>query len=357
MILVARRFIAQCCTLGFFLLFFGCQKEEIVPFSFTGKTMGTTYSIKYIYEKDLGTELQKEVDDRLIEINKAVSTYDPKSEISELNQNNITERKIYLSTDLFVPLEDAFLMAQKTKGVFDPTIGPLVNLWGFGPEGEKKVPTAEEIEVAKARVGYNKIILDPQDFTIVKKIDTKDIYLDLSATAKGYAVDQIATLLDKKNIKDYMVEIGGELRVAGMKGDQPWKIAVETPDPNAMNKSIQKVLNITNVGMATSGNYRNFFEENGKRFSHTIDFHTGKPVEWIMASVTVLHPTSCMKADTWATALMALGPEKAMEVANKFKIAAYFIYNPTGNVEEKFVEKSTQYFEDMINPPTEKEEK
>lgn len=348
--------------MGFFLLLSACnsdgksEKKENVPdaegiITITGNTMGTTYSIKYVPDKSFNFDLKEAVDKRLVEINKAVSTYDKESELSELNRTNVTERKIFLSDDLFTPLENAYMVSSMTKGVFDLTIGPLVNLWGFGPDGKRRVPSQKEINEAKKRVGYRNLFPDLLDFSVIKKKGSKDIYIDLSATAKGYAVDQVSDLLFKEaGIKNFMVEIGGEIKAIGNKGskDKHWKIGIESPDPNAMNKVIEEVLDLSNIAMATSGNYRNFFEENGKKYSHTIDYKTGKPVDWIMASVTVLDLQSCMNADSLATALMAMGPEKGIEFAKKYKIAAYFIYSENGKIDGKFIDFKTKEFDAHI---------
>lgn len=358
MILEANNIFLRLALLFSLFFLYSCNREqEATPLIFKGETMGTTYSVKYFGEDDSSQKLKELVDARLIELNKAFSTYDKESEISQLNNNHMTERKIFLSDDLFIPLENAFLMASKSKGVFDPTIGPLVNLWGFGPGGKKKEPSQKEIDEARGRVGYLNLFLDPLDFSLVKKQGSKNIYIDLSATAKGYAVDKIVELLFKQGIRHMMVEIGGEIKTLGKKGDSNWKVAIETPDPSLDNKSIQKVLEVSEMAIATSGNYRNFFEnEEGKKFSHTIDYKTGKPVDWVLASVTVLDLKSCMNADSWATALMALGPKKGMELADKYKIAALFIYSESGKVDGKFVEKKTQYFDEVLKSSIKTEE-
>lgn len=312
-------------SLVFCLLAIGCQDAHESVVQWKGQTMGTTYLVKFTQAPD-GPALpaQQEVDAILKAVNAAMSTYIPSSEISKINSDSKANHPYSISADFNHVLRFSLKVAEKTEGVFDPTIGPLVNLWGFGPQGKRKVPSEQAVEQTKAKVGYQKIAHDEQQSKLMFTV--AGMKIDLSASAKGFGVDKIAQFLDQRRIANYMVEIGGEVRTKGLNNGRPWRIAIETPDPDFSKKSIQKVLPLSGLSVATSGNYRNFFMENGKGYSHTINYQTGKPVEGIMASVTVVSPEGCMQADAWATALMAMGPIKGIEYTKKYSIAAYFIY-------------------------------
>lgn len=302
--------------------------------SLDGKTMGTTYHVKYV---DNGHGIKPEavsndIEVLLKEVNRQMSTYLKDSEISQFNQKQDKEW-FKISDDFFHVLQFSLNVAKKTKGVFDPTIGPLVNLWGFGPSGERKVPSKEKIAAAREKVGFQKIQLDPSKKSIQKQVE--GLYLDLSASAKGFAVDAISQFLRRQGIENHMIEIGGEVRTAGTKYGNPWNIAIESPSTDS--KMVQKVLKLKNQSLATSGSYRNFFESQGKKYSHALDYQTGSPVDHKLISVSVLSPRNCMEADAWATALMVLGPVKGLQLAKELGIAAYFIYEE-GQVKEAMTE-------------------
>jgi FAD:protein FMN transferase len=306
-----------------------------------GKTMGTTFHIKYI---DNGHGIKRfvisdDINRLLRNINQQMSTYIKDSELSLLNQStNLDWQNI--TPDLFRVLEHALNVAKSTKGAFDPTIGPLVNLWGFGPNNKRKVPKFELIEATKKRVGYRYIELKKSPLSI-KKLKP-DLYIDLSASAKGYGVDVVSLHLRKLGIENHMIEIGGEVRVAGTKHGKPWRVGIESPGPNyTLGK---KVLNLKNISLATSGNYRNYFESDGKKYSHGINFKTGRPVSHTLASVSVLSQKGCMDADAWATALMVLGPDKGLELAKELKIGAFFIYKKANQSDKDFIEVMTPEF-------------
>lgn len=313
----------------------------------SGSTMGTTYTVKYVnVEKSLkGKDLKILIDKRLVEINNAMSTYIPSSEISKFNKLKSLEWQS-ISQDFYTTLKYSQFVSLKTAGAFDATIGPLVNLWGFGPTGKRKVPSKESIKSAMKQVGYKNIVIDSNSNKIKKLIPA--VYVDLSASAKGYGVDAIAALLVQNNLKNFMVEIGGEIVTKGKKGKRDWKIAVEAPDPSDRKARYQKVLNVSNMAVATSGDYRNFFKEGGKKYSHTINFQTGMPVQHTLASVTVVDNASCMVADAWATALMALGPLKGFDLAEKLGLRAYFIYKLDGQNDSAFVDKETSRFKETF---------
>jgi thiamine biosynthesis lipoprotein len=301
---------------GFFILSLclaGCGDTTQAVTIFNGQTMGTTYQVKLSKNIDeaLKKNITQEIEGKLIAINQIFSTYLVDSEVSQFNQlDNIALRK---QSKTFVNvLDEALIISRSTQGAYDVTVGPVVDLWGFGPTfSVDKIPSKEDISEALAKVGYQHLILDKED-SLIRKAKPY-VQLDFSSIAKGYGVDEIAGVLEANGYKNYMVEIGGELRVSGKspRGDA-WKIAVEKPSEN--ERSIQRVLALHNTAVATSGDYRNFFEHQGVRYSHAINPATGWPVKHNLVSVTVLAETA-MKADAWATALMVLGYKKGYDLA------------------------------------------
>ncbi|MFG1492193.1 FAD:protein FMN transferase [Halobacteriovorax sp. GFR7] len=315
-----------------------CNSEKLQIYRVTGPTMGTTYHIKYLAPSGFDEDsVKKDIEIRLDEVNKAMSTYIKDSEISLFNKMAKNE-KFYPGPDFTRTLTHALEVARKTDGTFDPTIGTLVNLWGFGPNGKRKIPSKEDIAAAKNKVGFEKIIF--KDGILTKSID--GVYLDLSASAKGFGVDAIIELLQARGIKNALVEVGGEVRTMGESLTRPWRIGVESPS-NKDNNPVVKVVKIKNVALATSGDYRNFFKEGGKRYQHTINFKSGSPVESQLASVSVISDT-CMDADAWATALMAMGAKKAIAFAKENKLKAFFIYR-SDDGSGKYLETSTPGFD------------
>ena len=319
----------------------GCANNsstEKYPFDYSGPIMGTSFSIKasQLPEGIKTYRIEELIQNRLAEINQRMSTYVEDSELSLINSSQSTTAQ-FISPDLFTVLLSAKEINQLSGGAFDVTVAPLVNLWGFGPDKMTyKAPEDKLIQQTLAQTGDDNIALTTRLKTLSKTIP--ELSIDLSALAKGYAVDQVAELLEKQGITDFMVEIGGELYLKGknLQGKN-WRIAIEKP--NTEKRELQRVLSITDIAMATSGDYRNFFEQDGKRFSHTIDPRTGYPVTHKLASVTVLSDTT-MKADAWATALMVLGPEEGYQVAEKQELAAYFIIK----TDQGFVERASPLF-------------
>jgi FAD:protein FMN transferase len=285
--------------------------------SYSGQTMGTTYTIKSTKALDLG-----EVDRLLVEFNQDVSTYIPDSQISKVSSSKGPHR---ISKQFYTVLEYSLGLAELTDGVFDPTVGPLVRLWGFGPRtGPRKKPSPRQIKKQLNRVGYKKLKLSSEpELTVNKSQD--DVEIDLSATAKGYGVDLIYEWLLSRDHSDFMVEIGGEIRVHGLNAEKKlWTIGIETPTPN--RRALHRLLKLSSgKALATSGDYRNFFESSGEVFSHTIDPRSGYPVKHLLTSVSVVANT-CMHADGLATALMAMGPEKAEAFVVKNNIVGDTIY-------------------------------
>lgn len=299
----------------------------------SGRTMGTTYNVKYRPTPNTPTvkDLQIEVDALLAEINHTMSTYDPESELSRFNRLRTTDW-VPASASLRAVLKAALEIGAQSEGAFDITVGPLVNLWGFGPEVHPdRVPPERDIAAARARSGLDKITLSDTLSAIRKR--RPDVFLDLSGIAKGYGVDRVAERMTAHGIDHYMVEIGGEIRVRGLKErETPWRIAIEKPLSG--ERSVHTMLALSDIALATSGNYRNFFEIAGRRYSHTIDPTTGWPIDNHLVSVTVLADTS-MRADAWATAFQVLGPERGMAIAERINLPVLFVIERDGQFEER----------------------
>ena len=321
-----------------------CQQTNYEILVLNGLTMGTTYSVKInadnaFVEKN---QISDDIDEILSEINQSMSTYIKESELSNINFSTISDWQS-LSDDLFEVIDHAINVSLKTNGAFDITIAPLVNLWGFGPDKlQNKIPTDEIIELTKQNTGYKKISIDKS----LKKISKLDpnLHIDLSGIAKGFAVDKIARYLDKRGFKNYLVEIGGELIGKGLnKDNEIWQIGIENPDNNS--DTIKRIIQLKDMAMATSGNYMNYFEKDGVRYSHTINPVTGKPIKHKLASVTVLD-NSAMNADALATAFMVLGSEKALSLANNLEIAVYLIIKDGKSFEEKYNDYFIPYLSD-----------
>lgn len=287
--------------------------------------MGTHYSITVVdpEERIDDAVLQQQVEQRLEEVNQTFSTYLEDSELNRFNRSAI-DRWQPVSEDLYTVLLAATEAAWLSEGAFDATIGPLVRLWGFGPDGPREqAPAERELQQALARVGYQHLELDMAELRARRRAD---IELDLSGIAKGYGVDALAQLLAEQGIGNFLVEIGGELAAAGHNPrGQPWRIAVERP-VGADERGVQplQALRITGVGLATSGDYRNYFEQEGEHYSHTIDPGTGRPVKHRLTSVSVVADTA-MWADALATAMMAMGPEKAMDLAEQLGVGVFLV--------------------------------
>jgi thiamine biosynthesis lipoprotein len=295
-----------------------------------GSTMGTTYNIKYVDEaKTSKADTEANISNLLDYLDGAMSTYQPQSELNRLNDLAVDEA-FKASGMLWQVLLVAEQVFSNTAGAFDPTVGPLVDLWGFGPvDTQGRVPTEAEINELLASVGFNQLEFLPASQSVRK---LANIRIDLSAIAKGYAAEKTAELLTDMGITDFLIEIGGELRVGGVNGQgNPWRIAIETP--GITRGGIQRIISVENKGIATSGDYRNFFEKGGVRYSHTIDPRTGSPTIHNLASVTVVAEDATV-ADALATGLLVLGPQHAAAMANSHGIAALFILNnPAGFVE------------------------
>lgn len=282
-----------------------------------GFIFGTIYHITYHSD----TNLKKEIEAELKKVDQSLSPFNKTSVISKVNRNE---------NPVVDPMfKEVFLLAEnisnETHGAFDITVAPLVNEWGFGFKKGVE-PTRQVIDSLKYIVGYQKVKLTPKNY--VQKQDPR-IMLDCSAIAKGYGCDVVARLLRKNGINDYMIEIGGEIVTRGFNQKQePWRIGVNKPTDDSLNTSqeLQTVLNVTDIAMATSGNYRNFYYKNGKKYAHTIDPKTGYPVQHNILSATVL-AKNCATADAYATSFMVLGLEGAQKILQQHpELMAYLIY-------------------------------
>ena len=285
-----------------------------------GMVFGTFYKITYQYENDLKEGIEREMK----KVDDTLSPFNKNSIISAVNEN-----KPVALNDMFMSVYDlARTVSEDTDGAFDITVAPLVNAWGFGFK-HNIAPTKSKIDSIMNFVGYKKVRMMGR--TIMK--DDPRVMLDCSAIAKGYGSDVVAHYLESMGISNYLVEIGGEIVAKGSnpKG-KPWAIGVEKPvdDSLAVKSELQTVLNITDMAMATSGNYRNFYYKDGKKYAHTIDPKTGHPVQHNILSATVI-AKRCAMADAYATAFMVVGLDKAKEILGRHKdLKAYIIYDKGG---------------------------
>lgn len=289
-----------------------------------GFTQGTTYH--FIYKSPKGTDYHKELEAELGKFDQSLSNYQPNSVISRMNQNDSTVHADILFETCFNKAQE---ISTITDGAFDITVGPLVNAWGFGFKNESSL-TKERIDSLKSLIGYQKIKL--QGHKLYKE-DSR-MLIDVNAIAQGYSVDVISEWLEKKDISDYMVEIGGELRVKGVndKGEL-WRIGIDKPIEGSTeyDRELQTIISLNNLSVSTSGNYRKFYEKDGVKYSHTIDPKTGYPVKHSLLSASVA-AHDCMTADAFATAFMVLGLEKSIELSEKFNyLEVYFIYTDSTN--------------------------
>ena len=312
--------IIPCILLLVFL--FGCSAQKEVVFD--GKTMGTTYRIKLIVGYfNRTTGLKEKIDQQLQVINQSMSTYLPDSEISRFNAIDNTQDKLAISDDFLQVMLAARDIYKKTGGAWDGTIKPLVNLWGFGNTPQtQQIPDAVEIKEQLRWIGFQHINIFPEGYLQKKK---SSLSLDLASIAKGYAVDRVSGLLQASGTDNFLVEIGGEVFAAGYRKDgTPWRVGINQPSISASVADVYQAVPLHNRAMATSGDYRNYFEANGKRFSHILDPRTGYPVDNGVVSVSIV-ADNCMFADGLATAIMVMGLEKGMVLINSIKEVEGFI--------------------------------
>lgn len=297
-----------------------------------GETMGTTYNVK-ITDPPAGMDrkaLAADIDRLLERVNAQMSTYRLDSELSRFNDGT-GDAWVTVSPDTLTVVRAALHVSRLSGGAFDPTVGPLVDLWGFGSGGESLgVPPVTRIEAVLGQIGYNYVRTDEAMPAIGKR--RRGIRVDLSGIAKGFGVDKMAEHLESLGITNYLVEIGGELRGRGRSPqDAPWRVGIEKP--RAAPGSVQRVVQLDGRAIATSGDYRIFFESDGKRFSHIVSPQSGRPVDHGLASATVVAETTMM-ADALSTALLVLGPEAGLALAKREGIAAHFIAKSGNSIEE-----------------------
>lgn len=322
-----------------------CSQVE-PPARLHGKTMGTTWSLTISSPPGefQHRQLQTQIEELLENINSLMSTWRTDSEISRFNTSTSTEW-IDVSPQTHSLLQAAVRIHQMSDGAFDPTVSPLVELWGFGHTLPRQgLPDDSQIRLKLQHTGLKKLQLDESASQMRKIIP--QLQLDLSAIAKGYAVDEVARLVSTQGIKDFLVEIGGEIRISGENPEgKTWRVAIEYPHIDKL-RSAAAILSVTNVAIATSGDYRNFIEIDGKRYSHIIDPLTGKPVTHNPASVTVIS-RDCLSADAWATAFSVIGSHKGVELANSLQIAVMFIEKENDRLTTINSRKMMNY---LINP-------
>lgn len=353
------------CRSGYALLLVlvsGCRAQDTdssLPMAvFSGNTMGSTYTVKVVASRPITQEekvaIANAIEKVLADIDVRLSTYRDDSELSRFNAQRELAPFPFSKESLEV-LALSQKISQETNGAFDITVSPLVELWGFGrkrkAENDSRVPTPEDIAAAKMKVGYDKISIDLAAGTAQKS--NPDVVCDVGAIAPGYASDKVAEAINQLGFENYMVEIGGEVRARGHNPEgNLWRIGIEKPDPEG--RTVQRVVSLDDAALSTSGDYRNYFEKDGKRYCHEIDPRTGRPIEHNLASVSVIAP-DCASADAYATALMVLGHEEGKAFAEKHNLPAYFIlHNKDGNFEEDESSAFTQYMERVGKLPEEK---
>ncbi|MBO6897731.1 MAG: FAD:protein FMN transferase [Shimia sp.] len=310
----------------------------------SGQTMGTTYTVVAV-EPQGGlnkNDLQTAIDAALQDVDRKMSNWNPSSEISRINALK-ANTPFSLSTDMLALLQAAQAVHETSDKQFDLTLGPLIDLWGFGAQKPiGRVPDASGVTAAMQTVGQSDA-LTLDGTTLKKSHDGTQMYL--SAIGKGFGVDRLGDTIRSFGVTDFMVEIGGDIIASGKNAEgMPWQIAIETPD--ALQRSFLKVLGVSDRGMATSGDYRNYFEQDGTRYSHILNATTGRPVTHATASVTVL-TENAMLADAWATALLVVGRERGMEIAERQNLAALFIDREVTSGKMRFKTYATDQFDSI----------
>jgi len=296
---------------------------------YEGATMGTYYRVTAACPRAVGALIEAE----LVAVNDEMSTYLPESALSRFNNAGLDEW-VAVPVPVVEVVTAARRLSEASAGAFDVTVGPLVNLWGFGPDTVDGIPAAAAIAAARDRVGYT-ALETRSDPPALRK--TLPVYVDLSAIAKGHGVDRVVERLLEAGCTDLLVDVGGEVRAVGRNPQgRLWRIGVEVPDPERIG-GIQRIVELDGAALATSGDYRNFIEVAGHRYSHTIDPRSGAPVAHDLAAVTVLHP-SAMWADGYATLLAVLGPEEGWQFAVDADLAALFVVRRDNGFEERYTD-------------------
>lgn len=309
-----------------------CGAESLTEFS--GETMGTTYSIKFQPPASFDAAAVKaSIAKRLDEIDERMSTYRDDSELARFNRESKVDEWFAVSQETAEIVTLALKIAEQSEGAFDPTVGPLVDLWKFGPQSGAAnfaPPADDAIQAALARVGYSKLQARTDPPALKRTVE--GLTVDLSAIAKGHGSDSLAEILRDAGVEHAMVEIGGEVQTISTRPDgEPWRIGVEAPTPG--ERKLHSVIALDGQALATSGDYRNFYEHEGHRYSHTIDPRTGRPVEHTLGSATI-RSESCARADALATAFLVMGPEAGLEFANRRDVAAMLLNRTDAGVVE-----------------------
>ena len=312
--------------------------------SFGGPTMGSTYSIKYVRRAGLpaAADVRVEVEKILADIDRQLSTYRSDSDIERFNDLP-ANRCQKMPASILKLIRVGEQLSEQSEGSYDLTVEPLLNLWGFGPQGrEEKVPAEQALAQARQRVGYQHLRIEGDQLCKDAAVE-----VDFNSIAAGYAVDTIAARLEALGIHDYLAEATGELKAAGKKLDgSPWRIALEEPRDD--QQVAERIVAVDGFGLSTSGDYRNYFEQDGRRYSHTFDARSGAPVSHSLASVTVIHPSALM-ADGLSTLLLILGPERGWDYAEKHDIGAFFVIR----ADTGFVTRTSHAFERVTGGKTE----
>ena len=316
-----------------------CAKPATVEIR--GAVMGTIYSIKVeLVARQNRDQIAEEIRVRLDEINQALSNWEPDSDVSRFNRHQ-SEAPISISEHTARVARNALEIAERTGGAFDPTIGPLIEIWGFGAQGKTEFPSDQAIQAILAKTGYRNLTLEGGRLS--KRVP--ELSLNFSANAKGYAVDQIAEYLAGLGLRRFMVEVGGEVRVStSVESQKAWRIGIQNP---RSNEELLHVALLMNESLATSGDYRNFFSKDGVRYSHVLDPSTGKPVRNQVASVSVI-ARDCMTADALATGLMVLDPEKAIALVERMTGVECLIVVREGETE--FIERMSSGMARFLAP-------
>lgn len=299
---------------------------------FRGPTMGTTYAVTVVADDIDDVRLRLAIPSTLTRVEAAMSTWQPESELSRFNHAETTD-PFPVSAHTVTVIQHALAISNLTGGAFDVTVGPLVDAWGFGPPGHPPAAPADaDLARLRMQIGWQQLAVDAAASTIRKRAPA--ISVDLSALAKGYAVDQVAELLEREGFTNYLVEVGGEVRAAGRStlGNE-WRVGIERP--SAGPPTVYRTIPLDGYALATSGDYRNTYVLDGQRVSHTIDPRTGRPVTHALASVSVIDPL-CVRADAIATALMVLGPDDGYALAVEEDWPALFLLRlADGTLEER----------------------
>ena len=336
-------FPTSLCTLCLLLFLRPIRIEAAAPETIQtieGLAQGSSYRI--LYRGPLDPTLPAVIEQRLKEFDQVFSNYRPDSEISRFNADK-SLGWFSVSPDLVTLIAYAESISQASEGAFDVTVGPLLQIWGFGPYKRtlKKLPSAQEVERARREVDFHRLVWRKNPPALKKK--KASVLVDVSGIAQGYSVDVIAQLLDGKGLAHYMIEIGGEVRTRGNKGiDGPWQIAIDSPSVEPTATSLMVALK--DMSLTTAGDYRNYFEKDGQRFSHILDPRTGHPIQHQLAAVTVMAPTA-LEADGWDTALLVLGQEKARALIKEKDLATYLIRREGQN----FIGETSQSFAPFVN--------